>query len=175
MADDVAERLADDREELASHVGWWLGDGLGYAQLDVDHRVVPVFLDQSCDPANQRRPLQELGPQAENEVANVLDGQMDRLDRSLYSGRGIGAIVVHELGYVLERETDGIHVLDDPIVQVLRDPLPLVDDCQSLELLMQPRVLDGDSGVEGECLDERLVLFAELSATDLVGQVEPAE
>ena len=60
-------------------------------------------------------------------------------------------------------------------MEVLGDPLPLVDDGEPLELLVQPGVLHRDPGVQREGLDERQVLLAELGGTDLVGQVEPAE
>ena len=49
-------------------------------------------------------------------------------------------------------------------MQVLADPLALVDDREPLDLLVQPRVLDRDSGVQREHLDEALILLAELGA-----------
>ena len=78
-------------------------------------------------------------------------------------------------GYVFKRQTDGVQVLDDAIVQVRGDPFPFVDDRQALQLLVEPGVLHGDPGMQGERLDERLVFPAELAGGDLVGQVEPPE
>ena len=63
-------------------------------------------------------------------------------------------VLLHELRDVLEREADGVDALDDPVVQVLADPLALVDDRQPLDQLVEPGVLDGDAGVAGERLDE---------------------
>ena len=54
-----------------------------------------------------------------------------------------------------------------PSWRSLRDALALVDDGQAMELLVQPRVLHGDAGVEREGLDERLVFRAELGGADL--------
>ena len=58
--------------------------------------------------------------------------------------------------------------LDDAVVEVLADPLALVDDRQPLDLLVQPGVLDRDAGVEREHLDEGLVVLAELGGAELV-------
>ena len=54
-------------------------------------------------------------------------------------------IVADELRDVLEREADGVDVLDDAVVEVLADALALVDDRQPLDLLVQPGVLDRDA------------------------------
>ena len=98
---------------------------------------------------DQRRPAQELRPQAEDEVADVPDRRgggcrsparpaaRPRRDRRAISS-----------GHVLERQPDGVDALDDPVVEVLADPLALVDDRQPLDLLVQPGVLDGDPGVD---------------------------
>ena len=47
-------------------------------------------------------------------------------------------------------------------MEVLADALALVDDRQPLDLLVQPRVLDRDAGVQREQLDEMLVGRREL-------------
>ena len=56
-------------------------------------------------------------------------------------------------------------------MQVLRDPFPFVDDRESLQLLVQSRILHRDPGVEGEGLDERPIFLAELVGPDPVGEV----
>ena len=66
-------------------------------------------------------------------------------------------VLLDQLRHVLEGEAHGVDALDDPVVQVLADPLALVDDGQALDLLVQARVLDRDRRVAGERLDERLV------------------
>ena len=60
-------------------------------------------------------------------------------------------------------------------MEVLGDPLALLDDGQALDLLVQPGVLDGDPGPEREHLDEQLVGLAELGRVALVGQVQVAD
>ena len=175
MTNDVAERLADDRQELAGHLGRRLGDGIGDPQLELDDRVVAVLLDERGQAADERGALEELGSQAEDEVADVLDREMDRIDGALDARGRLAAIVLHQLGDVLEREAHRVHVLDDPVVEVLGDALPFVDDRQSLELLVEAGVLHRDPGVQGERLDQRPILLAELVPARLVGQVQPAQ
>ncbi len=104
--------------------------------------------------------------------------RMVRFSRSiapLDPGPRLIGVVVHELRDVLEREAYPVDALDDPVVEILADPLALLDDRQALDLLVEPGVLDGDPGVEGEHLDERLVGLAELPRPALVRQVEVAD
>src|ERR1019366_1630436 len=53
VADDVAEGLADDRQELAGELRRRLGDGIRDAQFEVDDGVVPVFLNEGHQAADQ--------------------------------------------------------------------------------------------------------------------------
>ena len=78
--------------------------------------------------------------------------------RSIRSLASAG-VLVHQLGQVLQRQPDGVDALDDPVVEILGDPLAFLDDRQALDLLVQPRVLDGDPGVQGEHLDEDLIVL----------------
>ena len=80
---------------------------------------------------------------------------MEAVDRALDAPLDLGRVLADQLGHVLERQADGVQALDDAVVQVLADPLALVDDRQPLDLLVQPGVLDGDAGMERERLDER--------------------
>src|SRR5215204_1461172 len=57
------------------------------------------------------------------------------------------AILVHQVRHVLECEADGIDALDDPVVEILADPLALLDDRESLDLFVQPGVFDCDPGM----------------------------
>ena len=57
-------------------------------------------------------------------------------------------------------------------MQVASDPLPLLDDRQGLHPLAEPRVLDGQTGVRREALDEGLVLIRKLPRAALVREVE---
>ncbi len=49
---------------------------------------------------------------------------------------------------VLERQAHGVDGLDDPVVEVLADPLALLHDRQPLDLVVQPGVLDRDAGMD---------------------------
>ena len=60
-------------------------------------------------------------------------------------------------------------------MQVLGDAIAFVDDGQALELLVEAGVLHRDPGMQGEGLDERPILLAELVRSGLVGQVQPAQ
>ena len=81
----------------------------------------------------------------------------------------------HQERHVLERQGDAVDRLDDPVVQVAADPLPLLDDGETLDLLVEVGVVDRDAGAQGEHLDEQLVDVAELGRTLLVGQVQVAD
>ena len=65
--------------------------------------------------------------------------------------------------------------LDDPVVEVLADPDPLVDDRETLDLLVESRVLDRHAGVQGEQLDKSLVLDRELGGAPFVREIEVAD
>ena len=144
-------------------------------ELDVDHRVVPELLEDRGEALQQPDAAQQLGPQPEDEIPDVLDRQVEVVDRPLHAPLDLGGIVADELRDVLERQPDRVQALDDAVVEILADALPLVDDGQQLGLLVEARVLDRDARVEGEGLDEPLVVLGELVGSQLVGQVEVAD
>ena len=144
-------------------------------QLNVDHRVVTKLLDDGGEPRHQGGPAQELRPEAEDEVPDVPDRQVEAVDRALDASFDLVRVVPHELGDVLERKANGIDVLDDAVMEVLADALALVDDRQPLDLLVQPGVLDGDPSMDRERLDKALVGLGELSGAHLVGQIQVAD
>ena len=115
----------------------------------------------ATSPFDQRRPGQELRLEPEDEVADVADGQVEAVDGALDPSLDLVGVLADELRDVLERQSDGVDALDDPIVQVPADALALVDDRQALDLLEQACVLDGDPGMEREGLDEALVVLGE--------------
>ena len=104
------------------------------------------------------RAVEELGAKTEDEVADLADGEVERIDGVVDPGapprRDRCAISER---HVLERERDAVDRLDDAVVEVARDPLALLDDRQPLDLLVEPRVLDGDPGPQREHLDEEPV------------------
>ncbi len=123
-------------------------------------------------PVEQGRPGQELRLEPEDEVPDVADGQVEAVDRALDPSLDLVGILADELRDVLQRQSDGIDALDDPVVEVPADALALVDDGQALDLLEQARVLDGDPGMEREGLDDALIVLRELCPAGLFGQVE---
>ncbi len=60
-------------------------------------------------------------------------------------------------------------------MQVATDALAVVDDRQPRLRRVQPGIVDGDSGVQREHLDQPLVLLAEFRSTALVRQVQVAD
>jgi hypothetical protein len=123
---------------------------------------VAELLDRRRQPAHQGHATQQLRAQSEDEVADVADRQVEVVDRSLDAPDDLVAVLFHQLRDVLERQPDRVDALDDAVVQVLADALALVDDREALDLLVQARILDGDRGMAGERLDERLVGCGEL-------------
>ena len=85
VARDVAERLVHDAEQVGGRVRRRGSPSSSSGiQLDVDHRVVAELVDDR----GERRPssvsaAQELRPQAEDEVADVADRQVEAVDRAL--------------------------------------------------------------------------------------------
>ncbi len=74
----------------------------------------------------------------------------------------------------LERQPDGEEPLDDPVVEVPGHAVPVLVHGDVAGPLVQPGVLDGDAGGQGQGLDDRLVVGGELVGPDLVGQVQVA-
>ena len=110
----------DDLEELVRRVRRQPAlDGVGRASSSTS---IIVLCRNSVDAAPRAprpgRPVEQLGPQAEDEVADVADGQAcsgrspDRPGRAASSGLG------HQVGHVLERQADGVDALDDAVVEV---------------------------------------------------------
>ena len=117
--------------------------------------------------------LEEDRAQAEDEVADVADHRVERIDRLIDPPPCLLRLVGEQVRDVLQRERLGVDRLDDAVVEVAADPIPLVDDGEAAYLVVQPRVVDRDPRVQREHLDQRLVIGAELGRTELVRQVEP--
>ena len=80
---------------------------------------------------------------------------MQRVDRAIDAGPGLLRVVGHQLGHVFQRQRHAVHALDDAVVEVLADPVALFDHREPSDRLVQPRVLDGDAGVQREELVSR--------------------
>ena len=145
MAGDVAERLSRHLDQLA---GRPLGERVEPLaldlQLEVDHRVETELLGEGGEARAKPGPLEELGAEPEDEVADVADRQVQRLDRPLDPRARLGRVVAHQLGDIVEREGDRVDRLDDPVVEVLPDPLALLDHGESGDLLVEAGVVDRD-------------------------------
>ena len=76
------------------------------------------------------------------------------VDRAIGSRGALGGVLGDHLGQVLKRQRYRVQALNDRVMQVLADALALLDDRQPADLLVQPRVLDRDPGMQGEALDE---------------------
>ena len=98
----------------------------------------------------------------------AIDGLARALSR-LTRGR------LSQLRDVLERQRHGVDALDDAVVQLTADAVPLINHREALHLLVEAGVVDGDGGMQGEHLDQGLVIGAELGGILLVGQVQPPD
>ena len=114
-------------------------------------------------------------PKAEDEVADVANDGMQRVDRLVDSASGLVRVLGDEVGDVFERQRLSVDGLNRGVVEVAADPLALVDDRQALHLVMKSGVVDGDAGVEREHLDEGLVVLAEFGGIELVREVQPTD
>ena len=87
MADDVAERLADDPEQLAGHLGATVpGRRPAAPARNRSSRCGGTPRPARPGRRSARRLEQELRPEAEDEVADVLDREVDRVDRPVDAG-----------------------------------------------------------------------------------------
>ena len=146
----------------AAHVGRRLDEPFGKVEADFDQAVLMELLGQGDQEADEVGPIDELGPQPEDESAELPDRVVQGVDRAIDARPRLGRILVHQLGHVLERERHGVHALDDAVVEVLADAVPLLDHGDAPDGLVQPGILDRNPGVQGEQLDEPLVVVAEL-------------
>ena len=165
VAGDVAERLVDDAQQVrGARAGPARASWPAIASSTSIDRVVPELLD---DRARGRRrasvPPRSSGrrPKMKLRMSRIVRWRLS-IARSTRRSASSGSSC-DELRHVLERQAHGVDALDDAVVEVLADPLALVDDRQPLDLLVEPGVLDRDAGVEGERLDQPLVVLRELA------------
>jgi two-component system, NarL family, response regulator DevR len=74
----------------------------------------------------------------------------------------------------LQRHTDGEDALDDPVVQIPGDAVPVVEDTEHTDPIMEACVLDCDACCQRQCLGQCLVLIAEVVGTEFIGEIEVA-
>src|SRR5438105_3069461 len=171
----VADRLLRDPEDLPleSRVD------LDAVQLELDvHAVhapqdVDVLLERHGEPVRD----DVAGPELEDERAHLLHCAPDQLAHLAKLGlRPLGVGVDEERGRV-GGERHAEERLVDGVVELAREPVPLLDDGELSAPLVQARVLDRDGRVRGERLDQLLVGVREhgAAAALLVGEIEGAD
>ena len=132
--DDVAGLAA----QLGGHPRIDLGDG--------DHAgALAELLDQSLEGLVELAVGEDAGAQAEDVVAQVADDPVQLLDGVLEAAPEV--VVAGQQGRALEAQADREQGLDGPVVQLLGDPLAVLEDGQALELALEAAVLEGDRGL----------------------------
>ena len=152
VAGDVAQGLARDLQQLrpaavAERCGSF--DALVEVDLEVDHGVQPQLLGQRREAADQVGRSRRCGRRPRMKLRMSRDRGLERVDRPVDPGLGLGRVlVVINSGTSSSDRLTRVDGLDDPVVEVLADPLALLDDGQPLDLLVQARVLDRDAGMD---------------------------
>ena len=77
-----------------------------------------------------------------------------------------------QAGGALERQTDGEQALNDRVVEVPGDPVPVLGQGAVAHNAMEPGVLDGDPRCHRKGQYQLLVILGELRSRPLVGQVQ---
>ncbi len=175
------------RERLASElydVGRLRGQGRCDGWIDVDDRDdLGLGLELLCQLLQGPAEVsvgKDAGAQSEDVVAQVSYRAVDLFDRALEPASDLW-IVGRRRG-PLQAHANGEQRLDDPVVQLLRDALSLLEQLEtgqvalrSLRLLVETRVLDRDAGLRCEHDERFLVLLAELGGFLLLGEIDVAE
>ena len=168
MPRDVAERLARDRQQLRDDLDRQapVAAASSGTETSTSTAAVAAQLGREVPEAiGQAARLEEGRTQAEDEVADVADDRVQRIDGLVDATRGlVGLGSSTSSGHVVEGERLRVDGLDHAVVEVAADPVALVHDRQPPNLVVESRVLDRDPGVEGEHLDHGLVVLAELGA-----------
>ena len=174
MARDVGQRLTGDRQQVGNH-GERQVRRLIAPDVDLRCRITPQLIRKHVEAVHEAARVQQQGLQAEDEVPDVPDHVMQRVDGRVDAGCGFGRFFFDEVWHVVERERHCVDHLDDAVVQVAADAIALIHDREALDLLVEPRVLDRYSRMKGEGLDQRLVVRAEIGSALLVGQVQATD
>ena len=75
------------------------------------------------------------------------------------AGCRVVAFGLETVGDAFEGEPDRVQVLDDPVVQVLRDPVALLGDGEPTGSIQEPGIRHRDPGVHRERLDQALIVL----------------
>ncbi len=103
---------------------------------------------------------------------DLRDGDVEIVDRLVHSLEDGGELLESRRSF--KRHANGEDPLNDTVVEVSGDAVPIVKDTEDPHPIVQPRVLDGNTCRERQCLGHGLVLVAEFLGPLLVGEVEIA-
>ena len=175
MPRHVRECLTGDVQQLASRMRREVERIVRQCQLDLDYVVLAHLVRKGNQQPGEIGAINDLRPETDDELAQIGDRAVERIDRPVDALRRFGTLALHQFRHVFERQRDPVERLDDSVVEVLPDALPFIDDREVLDGLMQSGVLHRDPGMQSEQLDNPLVVLAELACPDLVGQVQVAD
>ena len=156
----VGQALAHDGEDMVAHV---LGHGVVHCSFESHLGTAPeVWVPARrtrCTMAWRKTAGQRGVPQLEDGRADLGDGVVELVD-------GFGDPLDDQVAFgqarrTLEAHADGVNALNDPVVQVPGDAIPVVEHAHDPDPVVEPGVLNGDAGGECEGLGERLVLVGE--------------
>ena len=123
------------------------GRVVGDGDRDVHGAVAAQLGRQVPEAIGQAPGLEQGRAQAEDEVADVADDGMQRIDRLVDPAGGFRGLLADELGNIVERERLSVDGLDHAVVEIPADPVALVDDRQAAHLVVQSGILDCDACV----------------------------
>ena len=111
--------------------------------------------------------LNALGLESKDVRAHIPHDVVECVDRFVHPLPRPIRITLEQRHRTLDREPHRIDRLDDPIVQILGDAIPLLEDGEalsaSLQLLDQSRVVDGDPSLRSQRESYTLVILREAS------------
>ena len=145
VAAHVREGLAGQLDHVAGPAGQ-LGRHLRVDLSDgQDPGALTELLDQPLEGLVELAVGEDAGAQAEDVVAQVADDPVQLIDGVLEAAPEV--VVAGQQGRALEAQADREQGLDGPVVQLLGDPLAVLEDGQALELALEAAVLEGDRGL----------------------------
>src|SRR6185436_17072244 len=134
---DVRQRFPDDLQQLSSDMGGDIEPLIRKVELELDDVVLADLVGERHEETREIRPVDLFGAQADHELSEIGDRGVQCVDGSI-DGRGrFGRVLHHQIRHVLQGQGDGVQRLDDPVVEVLPDPLALVDDSKMLDGFVQ--------------------------------------
>jgi hypothetical protein len=134
----IARRLPDD---LGGNIDYVSGNP-NQVRMNIHPGLDTVRFSQLMDQAGQLGAQIAVVPnrrfQVEDEAAQLGDGGVQPFDGFVHFLAVAG--VFHPRGETLQDQTGGKEILDDGVVKVAGDSLPIFDHCQSPQLLLEPDI-----------------------------------